>query len=37
MALPVASQGGQAAVRSYIDAGIGIVDYSEKKEAAENL
>ena len=34
MALPVASQGGQAAVRSYIDAGIGIVDYSEKKEAA---
>lgn len=34
MALPVASQGGQAAVRSYIDSGIGIVDYSEKKEAA---
>ncbi|MBU9728836.1 ABC transporter substrate-binding protein [Diplocloster modestus] len=34
MALPVAEQGGKATVRSYIDSGIGVVDYSEKKEAA---
>lgn len=34
MALPVAEEGGAATVRSYIDSGIGVVDYSEKKEAA---
>ena len=34
MALPVAESGGQLTVRSYIDSGIGVVDYSEKKEAA---
>ena len=34
MALPVAEEGGQLTVRSYIDSGIGVVDYSEKKEAA---
>lgn len=34
MALPVAEEGGQSTVRSYIDSGIGVVDYSEKKEAA---
>lgn len=34
MALPVAEDGGQLTVRSYIDSGIGVVDYSEKKEAA---
>lgn len=34
MALPVVEEGGTATVRSYIDSGIGIVDYSEKKEAA---
>lgn len=34
MALPVVEQGGKATVRSYIDSGIGIVDYSQKKEAA---
>ena len=34
MALPTAEDNGQLTVRSYIDSGIGIVDYSEKKEAA---
>ncbi len=34
MALPVVDEGGKPTVRSYIDSGIGIVDYSEKKEAA---
>lgn len=34
MALPVCEEGGQLTVRSFIDSGIGIVDYSEKKEAA---
>lgn len=34
MALPVVDKGGQLTVRSYIDSGIGIVDYSKKKEAA---
>lgn len=34
MALPVAEEGGQLTVRSYIDSGIGVVDYSSKKEAA---
>lgn len=34
MALPVVKEGGKATVRSYIDSGIGIVDYSKKKEAA---
>ena len=29
MALPVAEEGGQLTVRSYIDSGIGVVDYSE--------
>ena len=30
----MAEEGGQLTVRSYIDSGIGVVDYSEKKEAA---
>lgn len=34
MALPTAEDNGQLTVRSYIDSGIGVVDYSEKKEAA---
>lgn len=34
MALPTAEDDGQLTVRSYIDSGIGVVDYSEKKEAA---
>ena len=34
MALPIVEKDGTASVRSYIDSGIGIVDYSEKKEAA---
>lgn len=34
MALSTAEDNGQLTVRSYIDSGIGIVDYSEKKEAA---
>lgn len=34
MALPVVEKGGQPAVRAYLDSCIGIVDYSEKKEAA---
>lgn len=34
MALPVVEEGGKLTVRSYIDSGIGVVDYSEKKEAA---
>lgn len=34
MALPVAEKGGELTVRSYIDSGIGVVDYSKKKEAA---
>ena len=34
MALPVAEDGGELTVRSYIDSAIGVVDYSEKKEAA---
>lgn len=34
MALPVVEDGGELTVRSYIDSGIGVVDYSDKKEAA---
>ena len=34
MALPAVEENGQLTVRSYIDSGIGIVDYSKKKEAA---
>lgn len=34
MALPVVKEGGKLTVRSYIDSGIGVVEYSEKKEAA---
>ncbi|MDR2938987.1 MAG: extracellular solute-binding protein [Clostridiales bacterium] len=34
MALPVVDAGDTLSVRSYIDSGIGIVDASEKKEAA---
>lgn len=34
MALPVVNESGVATVRSYIDSGIGVVDYSKKKEAA---
>lgn len=34
MALPAAEDGGTLTVRSYIDSGIGVVDYSKKKEAA---
>ena len=37
MALPIVEKDGTASVRSYIDSGIGIVVYSEKKEAAANL
>lgn len=37
MALPVVKQGGKTTVRSYIDAGIGIVNYSEKQEAASKF
>lgn len=34
MALPAAEKGGQLTVRSYIDSGIGVVNYSKKQEAA---
>ena len=34
MALPTVEKDGQPAVRGYLDCGIGIVDESEKKEAA---
>lgn len=34
MALPVVDKDGKLTVRSYIDSGIGVVDYSKKKEAA---
>lgn len=34
MPLPVVEAGGKPTVRSYIDSGIGVVDYSKKKEAA---
>lgn len=34
MALPAAEKNGKLTVRSYIDSGIGVVDYSKKKEAA---
>ncbi len=34
MALPVVYENGQPAVRAYLDCGVGIVEYSSKKEAA---
>lgn len=37
MALPIVEKDGTASVRSYIDSGIGIVDYSEKKKQLQNL
>ena len=34
MPLPVVKKGGKAAVRAYLDCGMGIVATSEKQEAA---
>lgn len=34
MALPTVNEGASLTVRSYIDSGIGVVDYSKKKDAA---